>query len=218
MTESNQTREAIDRARAYLADIRAGQISTAGEAPFATLTGHLSALLDIIDEQWIGAPPPQGEQARLRAELLAQVPARLRVYALSGAVATDLARQPGDTIQTVTDWLRAARREAPRTGGAAGALTALAAWMDAQLEDETASRQYIAEEALAGIRDLAGAHGAPVLPDDQRETLREALTDAITARAASAARAAHGAQHTGDLDSIALYQELARYFGIEVPR
>jgi hypothetical protein len=160
MTESNQTREAIDRARAYLADIRAGHVIADEGAPFATLTSHASALLDIIDEQWISYPAPEGEQAQLRAELLAQVPASLRDYALSGAVATDLSRHPGDTIQTVTDWLRAARREAPAPE-AAGALTTLAAWMDAQLEDEAASRQYIAEHAAARIREVALQLGIP---------------------------------------------------------
>ncbi len=171
MNESNQTREAIDRARAYLADIRAGHVSMADEgAPFTTLSGHLSALLDIIDEQWIAYPAPEGEQAQLRAELLAEVPARLRAYALSEAVATDLSRHPGDTIQTVTSWLRAARRESA-AAEAREALTVLAGWIDAQLSDETASRQYTAEQASARIKDIVLAMRAA---QEDRDDLADA--------------------------------------------
>ena len=50
MAEFNQSATAVERARAYLADVRAGHVSFADEgAPFLTLTGHLGAVLDVID-------------------------------------------------------------------------------------------------------------------------------------------------------------------------
>ncbi|MFI5065954.1 MAG: hypothetical protein ACHP9Z_18530 [Streptosporangiales bacterium] len=174
----------IERARHYLADIRAGHVSFADEgAPFMTLSGHLAVLLGIIDDQWIAYPLPEGEQARVRDGLLAEVPASQRLPDpepgdFAWAVATALVRQPGDVAQAVTEWLRAARRE------------------------------------------------SPALDDAQRATLGEALSDAITLRTVRlAARCAkcsgheqRCAEHTGDLDSAALYRALAQHFGIEVPR
>ena len=50
MAEFNQSAATVERARAYLADVRAGHVSFADEsAPFLILTGHLDALLDVID-------------------------------------------------------------------------------------------------------------------------------------------------------------------------
>ena len=50
MAEFNQSATAVERARVYLADVRAGHVSFADEgAPFLTLTGHLAAVLDVID-------------------------------------------------------------------------------------------------------------------------------------------------------------------------
>ncbi|MGH3126090.1 MAG: hypothetical protein ACRDND_34370 [Streptosporangiaceae bacterium] len=145
----------IERARAYLADIHAGHVSMADEsAPFTTLTGHLEVLLGIIDDQHLAYPAPEGEQARLRAELLAEVPARDRGYALTQAVATDLSRHPGDSIVVVTRWLRDARLQGGASAAAA-ALTETADWIDAQLEDETASRQVIAGQASARMKTAA---------------------------------------------------------------
>lgn len=103
--------EVIERARVYFAGVQSGRIVLADEVSKA-LADHLGALLDVIDDQYIAHPAPEGEQARRRDELLAQVPVSLREYALTQATATDLARAPGDTILTVTDWLRAARRGA----------------------------------------------------------------------------------------------------------
>jgi hypothetical protein len=146
----------IEAARSYLA----ATVALTPDSPPADLLAaaaeyrvHLAALLEVIDDQWITYPEPAGEQARLRAELLAEVPAWLHEYALTGAVATDLSRHPGGTIATVTSWLRAVRRETP--ADTAEALTALAARIDEQLADETGSRQAIAEEASARIKDIA---------------------------------------------------------------
>jgi hypothetical protein len=50
MAEFNQSATAVERARAYLADVRAGHVSFADEgAPFLTLTGYLGAVLDVVD-------------------------------------------------------------------------------------------------------------------------------------------------------------------------
>jgi hypothetical protein len=50
MAEFNQSATAVERARAYLADVRAGHVSFADEgASFLALTRHLAAVLDIID-------------------------------------------------------------------------------------------------------------------------------------------------------------------------
>jgi hypothetical protein len=50
MTRFNQSARAVERARAFLADVRAGHVSFADEsAPFMTLTNHLDALLEVID-------------------------------------------------------------------------------------------------------------------------------------------------------------------------
>lgn len=50
MTRFNQSTRAVERARAYLADVRAGHVSFTDEsAPFMSLTNHLDALLEIID-------------------------------------------------------------------------------------------------------------------------------------------------------------------------
>lgn len=90
----------IERARAYLADIRAGHVSFADEgAPFMTLAGHLGALLEVIDDNYLAEPLPEGEQARLRDELLAEVPASHRLPHpepgdFAWAVATALVRIP----------------------------------------------------------------------------------------------------------------------------
>ena len=108
----------IEPARAYLSDVRLGHVSRAdegAEAVVMVLCGYLDDLLEIIDDQWIAYPLPEGEQARVRDELLAEVPAGLRLPGpqpgdFAWAVATALARQPGDGAQAVTEWLRATRQ------------------------------------------------------------------------------------------------------------
>jgi hypothetical protein len=50
MTEFKQTTHLVDRARAYLADVQMGHVSSADEsASFTTLTGYLADLLTVID-------------------------------------------------------------------------------------------------------------------------------------------------------------------------
>lgn len=187
--ESNQIGIAanVERARAYLA----ATVALTPDSPPADLLAaaaeyrvHLAALLDVIDDQYIAYPEPAGEQARLRAELLAEVPAWLHEYALTGATATDLSLHPGGTIAIVTIWLRAARREAP--ADTAEALTALAARIDEQLADETANRQAIAEEASARIkgiaRQLPRREGAAHRPGDAGDLLPRGPGGAAAAR------------------------------------
>jgi hypothetical protein len=152
----------IERARAYLAatvaltpDTPAAELLTAA----AECRAHLAGTLGIIDDQYLAYPAPDGEQARLRDELLAEVPDSQRAEGspdidYARAVATSLARMPGDNVVAVTRWLRAARQEAP-VAVAGDALTALATWIDEQLADETAGRQEIAQEASGRVKDVA---------------------------------------------------------------
>ena len=70
MAAFNQSAIAVERARAYLADVRAGHVSFADEsAPFLTLTRHLGALLEVID----GASSTRAVRAAARA-VLAELP------------------------------------------------------------------------------------------------------------------------------------------------
>jgi hypothetical protein len=70
MAEFNQSAVTVERARAYLADVRAGHVSFAdGSAPFLTLTNHLGALLEVID----GTGRARTCRAAARA-LLAELP------------------------------------------------------------------------------------------------------------------------------------------------
>ena len=51
MSGFNQSVAIVQRARSYLADVRAGHVSFADEsAPFMTLTGYLADLLDVMEE------------------------------------------------------------------------------------------------------------------------------------------------------------------------
>jgi hypothetical protein len=69
----------------------------------------------------------------------------------------------------------------PEPYDAAGELTKLTTWIDALLEDEGSSRQYIAEQASAqvkditlamlGARELAAAAAAPVESEEQARAL-----------------------------------------------
>ncbi|HUY48540.1 MAG TPA: hypothetical protein VMV92_22940 [Streptosporangiaceae bacterium] len=70
MAEFNQSATVVERARAYLEDVRAGHVSFADEsAPFLTLTGYLGAVLDVID----GAGSARTVRAAARA-VLAELP------------------------------------------------------------------------------------------------------------------------------------------------
>jgi len=189
----------IERARAYLADIRAGHVSFADEgAPFMTLSGHLAALLDIIDDQYLAFPLPEGEQARVRDELLAEVPASQRLPDpqpgdFAWAVSTALVRQPGDVAQAVTEWLRAAR---------SGRL------------------------AVAATPEEAVKTAVARLAEPQEDILCQAFADAIAYRmtrfaggcadcADCADCATQCAEHQGHRDTALLYRHLASAFGID---
>jgi len=73
-------------------------------------------LLELLDELVIFPRNPAAERARLAAELLAEVPASQRAAKPDGdmaaAVAAGLAGLGDDTAVIVTNWLRAARRQA----------------------------------------------------------------------------------------------------------
>jgi hypothetical protein len=70
MAEFNQSAVTVERARAYLADVRAGHVSFADEsAPFLTLTKHLGTLLEVID----GTGSARTVRAAARA-VLAELP------------------------------------------------------------------------------------------------------------------------------------------------
>ncbi len=97
----------------------------------------------------------------------------------------------------------------------AAELARVTASIDAQLEDETASRQYIAEEASARVKNIALAlRAVPVLDDAELDTLRLALADAIEVRRERASRSIR-AEHAGHVDAIPLYRDLGRLFGID---
>jgi hypothetical protein len=50
MAEFNQNAATVERARAYMSDVRAGHVPLADESPpFLTLIGYLGVLLDVID-------------------------------------------------------------------------------------------------------------------------------------------------------------------------
>lgn len=53
------------------------------------------------------------------------------------------------------------------TYGLTGELTGLADWIDSQLSDELASRQFIAEHASARLRDIAAAVDAGEMTEDE---------------------------------------------------
>jgi hypothetical protein len=109
----------LARARRYVDDVRGGHVSFADEgiAVSQVLAGYLSDVLDVLEDQYVEQPSPGGAQERLRAELLAEVPASQRATGEHAgtdeavAVATLLAGMPGDQAEIVTGWLRAARRE-----------------------------------------------------------------------------------------------------------
>ena len=123
------------------------------------------------------------------------------------------------------------------TGNATGPdtaaeLTALAGWIDEQLGDETADRQWIAESAAARVRDItlqmlggaALAAGRGLSPAGLG-TLRAALADALAhrepggyCRDCEAHPAGLCEDHPADLGKADAYRVLARGLGIEVER
>ena len=93
MAEFNQSTAVVERARVYLADVRAGHVSFADEgAPFLTLTGYLAAVLDVID----GTGSTRAVRVAARA-VLAELPdaGQLRCDGEADAVAVVLDRPAG---------------------------------------------------------------------------------------------------------------------------
>jgi hypothetical protein len=92
------------------------------------------------------------------------------------------------------------------------ALTELADWLDEQLDSEQASRQHLAEHALARIRDIAEQERqAPGtgLGSASPETIRQAFRDAI----------AHQREHRAVEDwpgQVGIYQKTARDLGLDL--
>ena len=78
--ESNQnaTREAVERARAYLDGARQRKIGTLSPTAMmrelAETRRQLGTMLGILDDNYLPVPVPESEQGRVAAELLAEVP------------------------------------------------------------------------------------------------------------------------------------------------
>jgi len=126
----------------------------------------------------------------------------------------------------------------------AAELTTLAGWIDAQLDNDRADRQYICETTELRLHEIAGlitraAAAEPALAlgegqeavlgqalgEGQEAVLGQALGDAIEYRTPGADCAdcdVHPAglceDHAADLDKTDAYLELARALGIEVER
>ena len=112
--------DSIGRARELVTSIRTGRVR-ADARVVARLCEYLDDLAAITDEQYPLVPEPDEEQARLRDALLAEVPASQRTVPpgsdemdLAAAVAAGLAQTGDGTCVTVTEWLRAARRDGAR--------------------------------------------------------------------------------------------------------
>ena len=174
MAEFNQSTATVERARAYLIDVRAGHVSFADEsAPFLTLTGHLAALLDVIDGTRWGDARPVRVAARA---VLAELPD-------AGQLRCD-----GEAEQSPSFWIARLASSLREVLGS------------------TAARLAVVEEA-------------------ERDSLRQALTDAVGVRAAAAALpcpdcVAHRAllcpDHAAQLDWVSSYRMLAEDLGIEL--
>lgn len=110
--------DSIGRARELVTGIRTGRVRADGRV-VARLCEFVDDLAAITDEQYPLIPEPDEEQARLRDTLLAEVPASQRTATggemdLAAAIATGLAQTGDNTCITVTEWLRAARRDGAR--------------------------------------------------------------------------------------------------------
>jgi hypothetical protein len=108
-------------------------------------------------------------------------------------------------------------------------LAALAGWIDAQLDNDRADRQYVCEETELRLHEIAARLASEPdgrrLTPDQLATLGQVLADAITYRDPAgdcAGCEAHPAglceDHAADLDKTDAYLKLAAALGIEVER
>ena len=174
MTEFKQSASLVERARAYLEDVRMGHVSFTDEsAPFMTLTGYLGDLLAVIDGT--------GEARACRAA------ARRALAHLPAAGQLPCCGRPDQPVACQIDQLRAALR---------------------CLLGHTAAQLAAAGEA-------------------ERDTLRQAFTDAMSVRAAAAAEPCPDCAvspallcpgHSAELDWVSAYRVLACDLGIELAR
>jgi hypothetical protein len=173
MTEFKQSAGPVERARAYLEDVRMGHVSFTDEsAPFMTLTGYLGDLLAVIDGT--------GEARACRA-------AARRALAHLPATGQLPCGRPDQPVACQIDQLRAVLR---------------------CLLGQTAAQLAAAGEA-------------------ERDTLRQAFTDAMSVRAAAAAEPCPECAvspallcpgHSAELDWVSAYRVLACDLGIELGR
>jgi hypothetical protein len=110
----------IERARAYLAEVRARDLPDEPPIIRARVAGELlrhgEALLGIVDDNFLPVPAAGSAKGRAAAALLAEVPESQRATQerdrdAAWAVSTLVASLGDDTAATVTSWLRAVRRE-----------------------------------------------------------------------------------------------------------
>jgi hypothetical protein len=107
----------------------------------------------------------------------------------------------------------------------AAELTTLAGWIDAQLDNDRADRQYVCEETELRLHEIAARLASRALSAEQLATLGQALGDAATYRDPAGDCTdceAHPAglceDHAADLDKTDAYLKLAAALGIEVDR
>ena len=138
MAEFNQSATAVERARVYLADVRAGHVSFADEgAPFLTLTGYLGAVLDVID----GTGSTRAVRVAARA-VLAELPD-------AGQLRCD-----GEADQSPSFWIaRLAAALRQLLGSTAARLAAL------EEAERDALRQALTD--AVGVRAAAAAQPCP---------------------------------------------------------
>ena len=138
MAEFNQSAATVERARAYLADVKAGHVSFADEsAPFLALTGHLGALLEVID----GTGSTRTVRAAARA-VLAELPD------------AGLLRCDGEVEQSPSFWIARLQDAVRELLGSTAAR--LAALEDAERD---ALRQALTD--AIGVRAAAAAQSCP---------------------------------------------------------
>ena len=99
--------------------------------------------------------------------------------------------------------------------GTAAQLASVAGWIEERLDDETAGRQYIAEQAAARIRDIVLQLGERPRPDllGYELTIAQAIADAIRWRRAQAV-AAPERSRGGHAEQIGLYRGAAEALGL----
>lgn len=104
-------------------------------------------------------------------------------------------------------------------------LAALAGWIDAQLDNDRADRQYVCEETELRLHEIAARLASRALSPAGAATLGQALADAVAYRDPAGdctGCEAHPAglceDHAEDLDRADAYLKVAAALGIEVER